>query len=56
MLEQQQNLLLNPERKLLMLNIDAGGVQARKVIDRCIRQEQVNEITSKDQIPSVTLR
>lgn len=56
MLEQQQNLLLNPERKLLMLNIDAGGVQARKVIDRCISQEQVNEITSKDQIPSVTLR
>lgn len=41
MLEQQQrNLLRHPNRKLLMLNIDAGGVQARKVIDRLIAQEQ----------------
>ena len=38
-----------------MLNIDAGGVQARKVIDRLISQEQVNEIAGKEQIPSVTL-
>ncbi|MCU7226292.1 aromatic ring-hydroxylating dioxygenase subunit alpha, partial [Acinetobacter bohemicus] len=30
--QQQQNLLRYPDRKLLMLNIDAGGVQARKVI------------------------
>ena len=53
--QQQQNLLRNPDRKLLMLNIDAGGVQARKVIDRLISQEQVNEIAGKEQIPSVTL-
>ncbi len=40
MLEQQQrNLLAHPERKLLMLNIDAGGVQSRKVIDRILAAE-----------------
>jgi vanillate O-demethylase monooxygenase subunit len=40
MLERQQrNLLAWPERKLLMLNIDAGGVQSRKVIDRLLAQE-----------------
>jgi len=37
---QQQNLLAYPEKKLLMLNIDAGGVQARKIIDRLIAAEQ----------------
>ena len=37
---QQQNLLANPERRLLMLNINAGGVQARRVIDRMISSEQ----------------
>ncbi len=37
---QQQNLLANPDRRLLMLNIDAGGVQARRVIDRMISAEQ----------------
>ena len=41
MLERQQaNLLRWPERKLLMLNIDSGGVQARRVIDRFLAQEQ----------------
>jgi vanillate O-demethylase monooxygenase subunit len=40
MLERQQkNLLTWPERKLLMLNIDAGGVQSRKIIDRLIAEE-----------------
>jgi vanillate O-demethylase monooxygenase subunit len=37
---QQQNLLENPDRKLLMLNIDAGGVQSRKIIERVIAAEQ----------------
>jgi len=41
MLERQQkNLLAWPERKLLHLNIDAGGVQARRVLERLIAQEQ----------------
>lgn len=41
MLERQQlNLLTWPERPLLKLNIDAGGVQARKVIDRWLAQER----------------
>jgi vanillate O-demethylase monooxygenase subunit len=40
MLERQQlNLERWPERKLLMLNIDTGGVQARKIIDKLIAQE-----------------
>ncbi|MDB5932612.1 MAG: Rieske (2Fe-2S) domain protein, partial [Polaromonas sp.] len=33
---QQQNLLDYPERDLLKLNIDAGGVQSRKIIDRIL--------------------
>ncbi len=41
MLERQQrNLLDYPEQKLLMLNIDAGGVQSRKIIDRLVAAEQ----------------
>ena len=40
MLERQQaNLLRYPDRKLLMLNIDGGGVQSRKVIARKLAQE-----------------
>jgi vanillate monooxygenase len=38
--EQQNNLLRYPDRKLLMLNVDAGGVQARRVIDRLIAAER----------------
>jgi vanillate O-demethylase monooxygenase subunit len=41
MLERQQkNLLAWPERPLLKLNIDAGGVQSRRVIDRLIAAER----------------
>ncbi|ESQ83182.1 aromatic ring-hydroxylating oxygenase subunit alpha [Asticcacaulis benevestitus] len=40
MLERQQaNLAANPNRNLLRLNIDAGGVQARRIIDRMIAAE-----------------
>jgi vanillate monooxygenase len=35
---QQKNLLLNPERKLLNLNIDSGGVQSRRILDRILAQ------------------
>ncbi|MBK7059714.1 MAG: aromatic ring-hydroxylating dioxygenase subunit alpha [Rubrivivax sp.] len=41
LVQQQRNLLQWPGRELLKLNIDAGGVQARKVIDRLIAAEQV---------------
>lgn len=37
---QQQNLLAWPERALLKLNIDAGGVLSRKVIDRLLAEER----------------
>ena len=37
---QQKNLLAHPQRALLMLNIDAGGVQARKILDRIMAAEQ----------------
>ncbi len=41
MLERQQiNQSAHPERKLLSLNIDAGGVQSRKIIDRAIATER----------------
>lgn len=36
---QQENLTRYPERKLLKLNIDAGGVRARMMIDRAITEE-----------------
>lgn len=36
---QQRNRELFPERRLLALNIDAGGVQARRIIDRMIQAE-----------------
>jgi vanillate O-demethylase monooxygenase subunit len=37
---QQQNILRHPERKLLMLNIDAGGVQSRRQIDAWLARER----------------
>ncbi|MBA1248330.1 aromatic ring-hydroxylating oxygenase subunit alpha [Pseudomonas luteola] len=37
---QQQNLLAYPERQLLKLNIDAGGVQSRRILDRLIESER----------------
>ncbi len=37
---QQKNLLANPGRGLLMLNIDAGGVQSRRILDRLMALEQ----------------
>jgi len=42
MLEQQQKNLQEyyPERRLLKLDIDAGGVQARRILERIIGQER----------------
>ncbi|KAF1023816.1 MAG: Toluene-4-sulfonate monooxygenase system iron-sulfur subunit TsaM1 [Paracidovorax wautersii] len=37
---QQENLAKWPQRKLLMLNIDAGGVQSRRVIERLSARER----------------
>ncbi|GGC05067.1 vanillate O-demethylase oxygenase [Marinobacterium zhoushanense] len=42
--EQQKNLLKFPERDLLKLDIDAGGVQARRMIDKMLQQEQQGQI------------
>ena len=38
--KQQRNLSDHPTRDLLKLNIDAGGVQSRRVIERLLAQEQ----------------
>ena len=40
---QQQNLLAHPTRNLLKLNIDAGGVQSRKILERLIAKERAVE-------------
>ncbi len=41
MLERQQkNLLAHPERALLKLNIDSGGVQSRRVLERIVAAER----------------
>lgn len=45
---QQKNLLRYPGRRLLMLNIDGGGVQARRVIDRLIAEEQQQQATTPE--------
>jgi vanillate O-demethylase monooxygenase subunit len=37
---QQRNLLAYPDRSLLKLNIDAGGVQSRRLLDRMLAEEQ----------------
>lgn len=37
---QQRNLLAYPNRRLLKLNIDAGGVQSRRVLDRMLALER----------------
>jgi vanillate O-demethylase monooxygenase subunit len=37
--QQQKSVEAWPGRKLLMLNIDAGGVQARRMIDKMIAAE-----------------
>ncbi|RVT39145.1 aromatic ring-hydroxylating oxygenase subunit alpha [Sphingobium algorifonticola] len=36
---QQQNLSRQPDRRLLLLNIDAGGVRSRQLIDKAIAVE-----------------
>ena len=43
---QQANITQWPERKLLMLNIDAGGVQSRRIIDRLLAEETPSGITA----------
>lgn len=49
MLEQQQaNLLRHPERRLLKLNIDAGGVRSRMMIDRAIAAERGETVTDDE--------
>ncbi|WP_028293565.1 aromatic ring-hydroxylating oxygenase subunit alpha [Oceanobacter kriegii] len=49
MLERQQaNLLQWPERELLKLNIDAGGVQSRRIIDRLLAEEQHADVIASD--------
>jgi len=39
---QQQNLLRHPERKLLNLNIDSGGVQSRRILDGLLARERAS--------------
>ena len=39
---QQANISKWPDRKLLLLNIDSGGVQSRRIIDRLLAQEQAS--------------
>lgn len=38
--QQQENLLAWPDRALLKLNIDTGGVQSRRIIDALIAAER----------------
>ena len=40
---QQQNVLRNPERRLVNLDIDRGGSNARKLIERICSQQHAAE-------------
>lgn len=42
----KKNLLRYPDRKLLMLNIDSGGVQSRRILDRLLAAEQTFKETA----------
>ncbi|MDF5957091.1 hypothetical protein P4110_26090 [Pseudomonas aeruginosa] len=46
---QQRNLLRHPRRDLLKLNIDAGGVQARRIIERLLADERQAAAPSRAQ-------
>lgn len=46
--QQQRNLLRYPERKLLKLNIDAGGVRSRMLIDKAIATESAHASPQAD--------
>jgi vanillate O-demethylase monooxygenase subunit len=43
---QQANISKWPDRKLLMLNIDSGGVQSRRIIDRLLAEENETGATA----------
>lgn len=45
--QQQRNLLANPDRQVLKLDIDAGGVMARRLIKRAIKQEQALQVKTQ---------
>ena len=44
---QQHNMDKHPDRRWLMLNIDSGGVQARRILERRIKQEQEQGLALK---------
>jgi vanillate O-demethylase monooxygenase subunit len=51
--QQQKNLQENfPDKKLLKLDIDAGGVQARRLIERMINEERTSKEADISQIPA----
>jgi vanillate O-demethylase monooxygenase subunit len=43
---QQRNLADYPDRQLLKLNIVAGGVQSRKIIERLIDEEKTESVVA----------
>jgi vanillate O-demethylase monooxygenase subunit len=50
---QQRNLTSYPDRGLLKLNIDAGGVQSRRIIDRILAQElQATQVVAASTAPA----
>jgi vanillate O-demethylase monooxygenase subunit len=49
---QQRNLLQHPHRRLLMLDIDAGGVQSRRVIDRLVAAEKSPNPAASETCPT----
>lgn len=51
---QQANLKAFPDYDLLKLNIDAGGVQSRRVIERIIKAENASKIASNE-VPLQTI-
>lgn len=51
---QQANISRWPERKLLMLNIDSGGVQSRRIIERLLAQTPSSTTSLHDHTTGAT--
>jgi vanillate O-demethylase monooxygenase subunit len=49
---QQKNLLAHPTRALLMLNIDSGGVQARKILNKLVAEERAASAARSSAAPA----
>ncbi|MEY2690417.1 MAG: hypothetical protein RL375_4617, partial [Pseudomonadota bacterium] len=49
---QQSNLLHWPRRRLMTLNIDAGGAHARRILEKLVAAEQAAQVDQTEARPA----